>query len=63
MTYQAFKNYTDQEIAEIILSAIRGIRESVNQYGEIIITISGGRVKHIDVRKPLTLQEREKDNE
>ncbi len=48
----SFKRMTDSEISESVLSAISDIRESYYKYGEIIITISGGNVKHIDVRKP-----------
>lgn len=48
----SFKRMTDSEISEAVLTAISDIRESYYKYGEIIITISGGNVKHIDVRKP-----------
>jgi len=43
---------TDTEIANAVLAAIVDIRLSYYRYGEIIVTVSGGNVKHIDVRKP-----------
>ena len=49
---KSFKNMTDAEIAKVVVSAIADIRESYYKYGEITITVSGGNVKHIDVRKP-----------
>lgn len=49
---KSFKKMTDAEIAETVISAVTDIKESYYKYGEIIITISGGNVKHIDVRKP-----------
>ena len=48
----SFKRMSDIEIAKTVISAISDIRESYYKYGEIIITISGGAVKHIDVRRP-----------
>lgn len=48
----SFKRMTDTEIANAVISAISDIRESYYKYGEIIVTISGGNVKHIDVRRP-----------
>lgn len=55
---KSFKNMTDDEIAGAVISAIADIRQSYYKYGEIIITISGGNVKHIDVRKPWKEQQK-----
>lgn len=46
------KNMTNSELADEIIAAINDIKQSYHKYGEVVITISGGNVKHIDVRKP-----------
>ena len=54
MSQKSLKDCSDEEIHAFIDKALNDIRNSPNQYGDIIITISGGKVKYIDVRKPLT---------
>ena len=50
---KSLKDCSDEEIHWMIDRAFEEIRKSPNGYGDIIITISGGKVKYIDVRKPL----------
>jgi len=47
------KNYSDAEIYELLLQALREIRGTALQYGEIKITVSGGKVKFLTVEKPI----------
>lgn len=56
MDNQSLKNCTDTEIHELIDLALKEIRMSSKQCGDIIITLSDGKVKYIDVKKPLKLQ-------
>ena len=43
---------TDLEAIEQFKAALEEIRETPNRWGEVIITVSGGDVKHVDVKKP-----------
>ena len=56
MENKSLKDCTDEEIHKYIDKAIQEIRESPNQCGEIILTLSYGKTKYIDVRKPVRLQ-------
>lgn len=50
---KSLKDCTDEEIIEKFLKALDDIRKSDNQYGEIHVTVSGGRVKFLTVEKPI----------
>ncbi len=43
---------TDQEAINQIRAALVEIRETPSRWGEIIIIVSGGDVKHVNVTKP-----------
>ena len=50
------KEYSDDDICMLVRKALEDIRkESPNQYGEIRITVSGGKVKFLTVEKPMVL--------
>lgn len=53
MEMKSLKDCTDEEIHSMLDIAFAEIRQSPNQYGEIKITISGGRVKFFSIEKPL----------
>ena len=53
MNQKSLKDCTDEEIHAYIDKALMEIRKAPNQCGDIIITLSGGKVKFIDVKKPL----------
>ena len=53
MNTKSLKDCTDEEIIEKFLKALDDIRKSDNQYGEIHVTVSGGRVKFLTVEKPI----------
>ena len=50
---KSLKDCTDEEIQEKIKQALEEIRSTPNQYGEIKITVSGGKVKFLTVEKPV----------
>lgn len=43
---------TDLEAIDQIRAALVEIRETPNRWGEVIIIVSGGDVKHVNVTKP-----------
>ena len=47
-----FKYMSDDDVTNAVRSAINDIRNTEYKYGEIVIVISGGRVKHVNVMKP-----------
>ncbi len=52
------KEYSDDEICMLVRQALEEIRkESPNQYGEIRITVSGGKLKFLTVEKPIVLRQ------
>ena len=56
MEYKSLKDCTDKQIHTYIDQALAEIRESPKQCGEIIISVSFGNVKYIDLKKPLDFQ-------
>lgn len=54
MMQKSLKECTDEELVVLFLKALQDIRHSDSQYGEIKITISGGKVKFITVEMPIT---------
>ena len=53
MNTKSLKDCSDEEILALILRALGEIRETETQYGEIRVTVSGGKVKFLTVEKPL----------
>lgn len=54
MKQVSLKDCTDEEIHALIDKALEEIRQqSLNQYGVISITVSGGKVKFLTVEKPV----------
>ena len=43
---------TDSEAIEQIRAALEEIRETPSRWGEVIIIVSGGDVKYVNVTKP-----------
>ena len=43
---------TDSEAIDQIRAALEEIRETPSRWGEVIIIVSGGDVKHVNVTKP-----------
>jgi len=52
MNQKSLKDCSDKEIADLFVETINDIRKTKDQYGEIVIIISGGKVKHINITKP-----------
>lgn len=50
---KSLKDCTDEEIIALFLLGLKEIRETPTQYGEIKVTVSGGKVKFLTVEKPL----------
>ena len=53
MNNKSLKDCTDEEIHVLFDKALEEIRSSPNQYGEITIIVSGGKVKFMTVAKPV----------
>ena len=53
MNNKSLKDCTDEEIHALFDKALEEIRSSPNQYGEIQIIVSGGKVKFMTVAKPV----------
>ena len=51
---ESLKHLTDIEIVRLFLGALDRIRATANGYGEIRITVSGGKVKFMTVEIPVT---------
>lgn len=51
---RALRDCSDEEILALVLRALEEIRETDSQYGEIKITVSGGKVKFLTVEKPIS---------
>lgn len=49
----SLKHMTDIEIVRLFLVALDRIRATANGYGEIRITVSGGKVKFMTVEIPV----------
>ena len=43
---------TDQQALEYVIGCLAEIRESQRQWGEITITVEGGKVKFVNIQKP-----------
>lgn len=54
MNQKSLKDCSDEELILLFLKALQDIRRSDSQYGEIKVTVSGGKVKFITVEKPIT---------
>ena len=52
MMQKSLKECSDEELILLFLKALQDIRHSDSQYGEIKITVSGGKVKFLTVEKP-----------
>jgi len=52
MMQKSLKDCSDEELILLFLKALQDIRHSDSQYGEIKITVSGGKVKFLTVEKP-----------
>lgn len=50
----SLKHMTDIEIVRLFLVALDRIRATANGYGEIRITVSGGKVKFMTIEIPVT---------
>ena len=54
MMQKSLKDCSDEELILLFLKALHDIRNSDSQYGEIKVTVSGGKVKFITIEKPIT---------
>ena len=54
MMQKSLKDCSDEELILLFLKALQDIRGSDSQYGEIKVTVSGGKVKFITVEMPIT---------
>ena len=55
---KSLKDCSDAEIHAMIDQALELIRGTANQYGEIKIVVSGGKVKFLTVEQPLGISEK-----
>lgn len=43
---------TDKEAIEYVIGCLAEIRESQRPWGQILITVEGGKVKFVNIQKP-----------
>ena len=54
MDQKSLKDCTDEELALLFLKALKEIRATESQYGEIKMIVSGGRGKFLTIEIPMS---------